>query len=288
MQHTEIGTRFKNYELITEGHLYRRTPVIIRLDGNAFHTFTRSHWGKCWSSDFNQCMSRAVENMMKKIGGAKVAYIQSDEVSILLTDYDTLVTEAWFGYDLSKVISISAGMMSAYFDREMVNYVAGFEGEKPELGNPVWFDSRAFNLPRDEVTNYFIWRQQDCIRNSISFYARQTFSDSELHGKSRREMLTMLDAKGKHWDELPAWMKNGLAVKKVITKDPKFGNILRWNVDYQVPRFSQARNYIEKYVNVDQISPEELAKAGEVVAQGIKDLTMDSKGTICGLTSYGS
>ena len=251
----DIAERFKRYELVSEGHLYRRTPIIIRLDGNAFHAFTRKIWGRTWSADFHQCMANAVMPVMKKISGAKLAYMQSDEVSILLTDYDHLSTEAWFGYDLSKVISISSGMLSAYFNKEMATFlgdrasesVGERKGSYNDTRNPVWFDARAFNVPREDVANYFVWRQMDAIRNSISFFTSQFWSHREMQGKSCRLMLAMCESKGHDWNALPSWRKNGLVIRKgfAIGED-------RWVLDHDCPTFTQDFNYIDRYVNCEK------------------------------------
>ena len=275
-RYMEIAERFKRYELVTEGHLYRRTPVIIRLDGNAFHSFTRKHWGRTWSADFNRCMSNAVMPMMQKISGAKFAYMQSDEVSILLTDYDTLATEAWFGYDLSKVVSISSGMMAAFFNKEITTFMGdkyGATNERHDTRNPVWFDARAFNLPREDVANYFVWRQMDAIRNSISFFTAQFFSHRDMQGKSCRLMLEMCKMKDQDWDALPPWRKNGLVIREGFELEP------RWVLDYDCPIFTEAFHYIDRYVDCEK--DETVETHIDVVDQGTDMETQYDKEQPC-------
>jgi len=186
-----IGDRMKaNYEDRYRIKLTRRTPVIIRLDGKAFHTLTK----KCeepFDKAFCDCMDETAFELCTDIQGAKCAYVQSDEISILLTDFDSLETEAWFDYSLQKLVSVSASLAVFYFLREW----------KPV--GPVAFDARAFNVPKDDVCNYFIWRQQDWKRNSIEMLARAHFSHLELCRKNQSDMHEMLHMKGVNWAKLP-------------------------------------------------------------------------------------
>ena len=203
MNKDSIGNRMKdNYENRYRVKLTRRTPVIIRLDGNAFHTLTR----KCikpFDNKFRSAMQYTAVALCNKIQGSKCAYVQSDEISILLTDFDTLTTEAWFDYNLQKIVSVSSGVASTNFT---INW-------NPKI--PAIFDSRAFNIPKEEVCNYFIWRQQDWMRNSILMLSQAHYSHKQLHGKNTPAMHEMLHAKGVNWAELePVW-KNG----SFITRD---------------------------------------------------------------------
>ena len=154
-----LGNRMKeNYENTYRIKLTRRTPVIIRVDGKAFHTLTRK-CKKPFDGDFYDSMYTAMYNLCMEIQGAKCAYMQSDEISVLVTDFDRLDTQAWFDYNLQKIVSISASIASTVFS---LNFRDG-----QYLG---LFDSRAFNIPKSEVKNYFIWRQKDWERNSTSTY----------------------------------------------------------------------------------------------------------------------
>jgi tRNA(His) 5'-end guanylyltransferase len=202
-----LGDRMKdNYEKRYEYKLLRRTPVIIRLDGRSFHAITQG----C-ERPFDNRISKLMEDTMlflcKEIQGAKCAYTQSDEISILLTDYSFITTQAWFDYDLQKVISISAALASTYFSKQW---------NLKEWWQPIQFDSRAFNIPVDEVCNYFIWRQKDWIRNSVSMLAQAHFSPKQLLNKSQENMHDMLHEIGVNWTDLPLRFKNG-----VLTFKPK-------------------------------------------------------------------
>lgn len=227
---TSLGDRMKNnYENRYRIKLTRRMPVIIRLDGKAFHTITR-HCNKPFDYDFYAAMNQTAYQLCKEIEGTKCAYVQSDEISLLLTDFDKLQTQAWFDYNLQKIVSVSAAMASVYFCK----YWSIFK----QKIKTAFFDSRAFNTPKEEVCNYFVWRQKDWIRNSIQILAQAHYSHKELHKKSNSDMHEMLYEKGVNWANLESWWKNG----SFIFKDgPCFGN----SSDII---FTQNREAVEKYL----------------------------------------
>lgn len=195
-----LGNRMKdNYEHRYKIGLTRRSPVIVRVDGRAFHTFTKS-----FKRPFDTRLMDAMEHAATNLGcvemqGFKLGYIQSDEASFLLTDYDTIETDAWFGYDLAKIVSISAACMTAHFN----DYLS----PHPFIA---MFDARAFNIPREEVANYFVWRAKDWERNSLQMLCQANFSHRELHGKGRAAMHEMLHEKGLNWTtDLDERQRNG-------------------------------------------------------------------------------
>jgi tRNA(His) guanylyltransferase len=212
-----LGDRMKNnYENVTRNVLVRRMPVIMRIDGKAFHTLTKS-CVKPFDKDFSDAMILAANNVMSESMGAKLAYIQSDEISILLTDYDNLESEAWFNNNIQKLCSISASMAAVAFSN-------AFEKNG-------YFDCRVFNIPKEEVNNYFIWRQQDWIRNSLQMLSRSYYNQKELHNKNTAHMHDMLMEKGVNWSKLdPARWKNGYTLFKsgVGVEDFIFKD--RWDV----------------------------------------------------------
>lgn len=236
---TNIGDRFKGYEAVTQHVLTRRVPVICRVDGNAFHTLTRRIWGKGYSDAFENIMDQSAAAMCARISGLKFIYIQGDEASMLLTDYDTIETQPWFGYNVNKLVSISAGMFTAFFNNEMQKIIGG---ELPDLNkNLSWFDSRAFNVPHDDVVNYFIWRQRDWERNSIGMFAGTVCSHKELEGKNCSERHEMMFRKGLNWAKLPVAKRRGRAIYR---KDGE------WFLDYNIPQFQKERDFINQWVNI--------------------------------------
>lgn len=194
-----LGDRMKaNYEDRYRHSLLRRVPVIVRVDGRAFHSFTRG-CNRPFDADVIVTMIEAAKAVCADAQGCKAAYIQSDEASFLLTDYDKLTTEAWFDYGQSKVESISAALMTAWFNHYW-----------PHDGKLAMFDARAFNVPREEVSNYFLWRMKDWERNSVSMYCQAHFSHKQLHGKGRQEQHDLLHSIGKNWaTDLTAQARNG-------------------------------------------------------------------------------
>ena len=196
-----LGDRMKqNYELPARFYLTRRMPVIVRIDGRAFHTFTRN-FPKPFSCKFTDSMVVAAMTVAGEMQGFKLGYIQSDEASFLLTDYDELQTEPWFGYNKSKLESVSASIMAAAFARCM---------KLVGVTDLATFDARAFNVPENDVVNYFLWRAKDWHRNSISMYTQSFFSHKELQEKSCTDMHEMLHEIGRSWTvDLMDEEKNG-------------------------------------------------------------------------------
>jgi len=226
MQTLSLDDRMKRYEGVSRIYLPRRIPVIIRVDGKAFHTFTRTHWGKHYNEEFIKLMATVAIETMSEIQGCDLCYTQSDEISFLLTDYQTIQTEPWFGYNLQKMVSISAALASSSFSRYM--------------NCQVLFDSRAFSIPIDEVTNYFIWRQQDATRNAILMLGQELFSHNQLHEKNTDQIQDMVFKEhGINFNDLPIMRKRGVAITKK-------------GIDYEIPIFTQDRNYVEQYVNVKE------------------------------------
>lgn len=214
----DIGDRMKaNYERRSRHELVRRMPVIVRVDGRAFHTYTRG-MAKPFDQRLMENMARAAWVTGQEMQGFKAAYVQSDEASFLLTDYDSLQTEGWFGYCQNKVESLSASIMTAAFNRLM---------NRPQLAH---FDARAFNVPRSEVANYFLWRMKDWERNSLQMYASTFFSHKELHRKGRAAKHEMLHGIGKNWaTDLSPRERNGTWVFPCSYANwhvtPTFGNV---------------------------------------------------------------
>jgi len=217
-----------NYENRFRYQLTRRIPVIIRVDGKAFHTLTQG----CEPFDkrLTDTMTATALHLCEEIQGVKCAYKQSDEISLLLTDYDLITTQAWFDYNLNKVVSISAALASVKFTELYNKYAI--------------FDSRAFNIPVDEVANYFIWRQKDWLRNSVAMLAQSHFSANQLHGKSQADMHEMLHSININWNDLELRFKNGTFICKIIDEPTGMSS---WQVKEDVI-FTQDRNIIEQYL----------------------------------------
>ena len=191
----------RNYEKPAKHRLTRRVPVIVRVDGRAFHTLTRNSQ-KPFDLHLINAMAVSAACVASEIQGFKLGYIQSDEASFVMTDYDTLQTDAWFGYVKAKVETIAASIMTAAFAR--CKRLANIE-------KMAFFDARSFNIPTSEVANYFLGRAKDWHRNSVSMYARAHFSHRELKGKCIPQMHEMLHSINRNWStDLTNREKNGV------------------------------------------------------------------------------
>ena len=267
-----LGDRMKsNYENRAKTYLTRRTPVIIRLDGKAFHTLTRG-MKKPYDEIFHNTMNATMKYLCENIQGCKLGYTQSDEITLLLTDYDTLSTDAWFDYNVQKICSVSASMATMAFNQYFaLNYKVYEEYVHNELKinaqevfycdsirnklHSAMFDSRCFNIPTEEVTNCFIWRQQDATRNAIQMLGQCNFSHKELHGKSCNDIQDMLMLqKGINFNDMPTEFKRGVCcVKNRVVCEPWGNRMLfdgvdegHWVLDKEIPIFTQDRDYVER------------------------------------------
>jgi|SRR5579863_1792485 len=203
-----LGNRMKTYENVTRHFLTRRMPVVIRLDGKSFHTLTKN-MKKPFDDDFKYVMEAVTKILCEEVQGCQFAYTQSDEISLLLVDYQTHDTQAWFDNNIQKIVSVSASIATAAFNSWALS--------KLTILGPAHFDARAFNLPKEEVCNYFIWRQQDATRNSIQSVGQANFSHKELHGLSCDEIQEKLfQEKQINWNDYPVTSKRG----SCITRQP--------------------------------------------------------------------
>lgn len=222
MKNDPIMERMKQfYENRNKYFLTRRTPVIIRLDGKAFHTYTKG-LDRPFDEGLIRDMQQTAIYLCQNIQGAKCAYTQSDEISILVTDFDDLNTQAWFDYNLQKMCSVSASLATGIFNQLRTQRMLDDENniethlcdlELPKLAN---FDSRCFNLPKEEVSNYFLARQKDCVKNSISMLAQSLYSHKELEGKNQSEQQELIFQKGLNWNDLYWSKKRGSFITKNV------------------------------------------------------------------------
>lgn len=195
---SNIGERIKRYEKAYDFKLTPRSCLFIRVDGKSFHTFTR-HCAKPFDSALMDAMEGAARSTADEMAGFKLGYIQSDEATFMLTDFDRHETQGWFGYELNKVVSISASLFTAHFNQRYTH----------PNGVPAVFDSRAFIVPIDDAPNVFVWRQRDWERNSIQMLARAHFSHKQCENKKMAELHEMLHTSGVNWAKLTPREKNG-------------------------------------------------------------------------------
>jgi tRNA(His) 5'-end guanylyltransferase len=259
-----IGKRMKEfYEQIPDVKLMRRTPVAIRVDGKAFHTFTRG-FRKPFDRLLMNCMQQTMKYLCMNIQGCVLGYTQSDEITLILVDYEKLDSCAWFDYRVQKMASVAASMATMSFNRQFSyaakqyirehKYIIGLPDDKEKyvkalekaLEKGAMFDARCFNIPKEEVCNLIYWRQADATRNSIQMAGYAYFSQKEMQNKNTSQVQDMLhEQKGINWNDYPTDCKRGACCKRDTN-----GN---WIIDKNIPIFKgQDRDYIEKLIYVGE------------------------------------
>lgn len=245
MKNDDLGNRMKeNYEERSRTYLTRRTPVIIRLDICHAHTFTRG-FKKPFDKIFVQTMQDTMKYLCEHIQGCVLGYTQSDEITLVLTDYANFNTSAWFDYQVQKIVSVSASMASLAFSQNFCKNLVNFEFDlldeelegtsyeeneeylkilRKARDEGAYFDARAFNIPKEDLANCILWRQKDCERNSILSLGQAHFSHKELQGKNCKEVEMMLEDKGVVWGELPTHLKRGSCCIKQLYYVDSNGN----------------------------------------------------------------
>lgn len=251
MLNDNLGDRMKKYEYVTRTYLMRRTPVIIRVDGKAFHTFTRG-FARPFDEVFSRSMQVTMLYLCENIQGCVLGYTQSDEITLVLIDYKELDSQAWFDYNIQKCASVAASMATMAFNKAFqVNaevspdfktiYAAAME-------SGAMFDARVFNIPKEEVTNCLLWRQNDASRNSIQMVGFANFSQKQMQNKSNSEVQDMLMLeKGINWNDFPTKYKRGSCCVRVPTENAERP---KWMIDNEIPIFKgEGRDYIESRIN---------------------------------------
>ena len=276
-----LGNRMKSfYEEIPKVKLIRRTPVIIRIDGKAFHTFTRG-MKRPFDEILIQSMQETTKYLCENIQGCVLGYTQSNEITLVLVDYKNLDTSAWFDYEIQKMCSIAASMttmaFNRIFNRIATQWLDNFyeewnRSEKDEkyasvliraIEQGAMFVASCFNIPKEEVTNCIYWRQLDASRNSIQMVGQAYFSHKQLQKKSCNDIQDMLMLeKGINWNNYPTHQKRGTCVvrNKVIVDQNEITTTARlrdttkgeneWIIDKEIPIFKgDGRDYIEELIN---------------------------------------
>lgn len=285
----ELGKRMKeNYESVPKTKLMRRTPVAIRIDGKAFHTFTRG-FEKPFDKVLVKSMQATMKYLCEHIQGCVLGYTQSDEITLILVDYKNLNSSAWFDYEVQKMCSIAASMATMAFNK---SFAKAFDEWKWEnlpawdnkdtnesvdeslmklceaycnaLENGAMFDARVFNIPKEEVANLVYWRQLDATRNSIQMVGQANFSHKELQKKSCNIIQDMLmTEKGINWNNYPTHQKRGSCCIKMYQTDETVwqshaedklmpNGRTKWDIDTEIPVFKdEYRSYIEELIDFE-------------------------------------
>lgn len=257
--HDDLGIRMKDfYESIPKTKLMRRTPAAIRIDGKAFHTFTRG-MKKPFDFVLMEGMQKTMQYLCENIQGCVLGYTQSDEITLILIDYKKLTSSAWLDYEVQKMCSIAASMATMAFNRYFAEAVKNCSSEDEVyltvLQNAVkkgaMFDARCFNIPKEEVCNLIYWRQLDAMRNSIQMLGQANFSHKQLQGKSCNQIQDMLVLeKGMNWNDLDPYLKRGCCC--IRQKEAEDGRP-NWLIDLEIPIFKgDDREYIENLIFIGE------------------------------------
>ena len=261
--HDDLGNRMKTfYEGIPKTKLMRRTPVAIRIDGKALHTFTKG-FKKPFDDILIKSMQDTTKYLCENIQGCVLGYTQSDEITLILVDYQNFETAAWFDYEVQKMCSIAASMatmafnraFSEYAEEHIKDYYDAWNNTKEDwkycealihaLNKGAMFDARVFNIPKEEVANLIYWRQLDATRNSIQMVGQANFSHKELQNKSCNMIQDMLlTQKDINWNDFPTYKKRGSCCIKVDGLKRS-----SWIIDKDIPIFKgEDREYIDKLI----------------------------------------
>lgn len=273
MNFNSLETRMKKYEYVTRNHLINRMPVIIRIDGKAFHTFTKG-FKKPFDQILVKTMQQTMQYLCKNIQGCVFGYTQSDEITLVLVNYKKINSCAWFDNNIQKCASISASLATLSFNNFFRYNIEEYEFAwrhnlslksveiqeehkkyieilRKAADKGALFDSRVFNVPKEEVTNNILWRQNDATRNSIEMIGHANFSQTALHKKSCNEIQDMLMLqKGINWNNFPTHLKRGSCCIRVIDEQTNRSN---WIIDTEIPIFKgDGRKYIDSLVFVGE------------------------------------
>ena len=273
--HDDLGTRMKEfYEQIPKTKLMRRTPVAIRIDGKAFHTFTRG-FRKPFDHILIKTMQETTKYLCENIQGCVLGYTQSDEITLILVDYQKLTSSAWFDYEVQKLCSISASMATIAFNKYFENNVDDYRFRKWDgvskyeegteeyiktllkaVEKGAMFDARCFNIPKEEVTNLIYWRQLDATRNSIQMVGQANFSHKELQNKTCNMIQDMLhEQKGINWNDYPIVYKRGSACvyTEYANRDMNGNYNSGWIIDKEMPILKgEDRAYVDNLVYIGE------------------------------------
>ena len=259
----ELANRMKKYERSFKTFLPERMPVIIRLDGKAFHTLTKG-FNRPFDDILRRTMVKTSEYLCANIMNCKLAYTQSDEISLLLINYENVDSCSWYQNNLQKIVSVSASMATLafnyYFEKIVGEEFNCNDWDRLPCGDNKFddgyfkmatFDSRAFVLPQEEVCNYFIWRQEDCTKNSINMVAQSEFPHEELQKLNTSQLQEKLfQERGINWNNFPVVNKRGSCITRVAY-DKNGVERHKWQEDTNIPIFTKNREYIEKFVYIN-------------------------------------
>lgn len=214
MDKSKMGNRMKGYEKITRTFLMENTPVIIRIDGKAFHTYTKPYEFP-FSDALKDVFLYTIKKTLLHLQGFTLGYYQSDEVSFFIENYKNIKSDLWFDGNIQKITSVIASIFTGYFNE----YAISLTGFTDTLA---FFDARTFNIPKEEIVNYFYWRYKDNKRNYIQSLASEYYSHKDRQGKNTQQLFDMIESTGVDvYKDIPSCYRNGTFFykeKRIIDK----------------------------------------------------------------------
>lgn len=242
----DLGDRMKQYEHLHREYLMNRVPAVIRIDGKAFHTFTRG-MEKPYDSVLQSTMQSTMKHLCENIQGAKLGYTQSDEISIFLYSGNPEAT-IWFDGNVQKIASVSASMATLAFNKFFKEF--DIDKKYENKYDQALFDARVFSVPtEDEARNCLVWRQLDAEKNSIQMLAQHHFSHKSLQGMNGGQLQDKLfTEKGINWNDVETRFKRGSScIKRDVRIITENGETLRrkWFIDDNMPVITQHRDYFK-------------------------------------------
>lgn len=244
MQFKNLEDKCLYYRGLTNYKLLPGSYVIVMLDGRSFSKLIKNKFNKPFDDNFIDMMNETAKYVCENVQGCKLAYVQSDEISLVLTDFDTPTTDAFFGYRLCKMQSIIASLATAKFNQLMLShnlekhsYDALLEDGADTLysvkdairavdnATLYQFDCKCWNVPNiNDVFAWFLYRQIDCVRNSKQQTA-QTYLPHKmlLNLDTDAQLGLLIEEKGIDWNCYPMGHKYG----RFLWKD----KVLMSNID---------------------------------------------------------
>ena len=209
---TNLGDRMKAYERETERTMMPLLPVLARVDGRSFHTFTRD-FRRPYDEGMSQLMADTALLLAEETN-ACMAYTQSDEITLAWLSKEPK-SQIWFAGRHSKMVSQIAALATLHFYRLLVERMPKYAPRLPS------FDGRVWQVPNvEEGANVFLWRELDATKNSISMAAQSVYSHKELHQKNGSQKQEMLFQRGINWNDYPAFFKRGSYIQRRTVQKP--------------------------------------------------------------------
>lgn len=244
-----LSDRMKGYENVTNYSLYSRMPIVLRIDGRAFHTLTKG-MEQPFDDKFITLMNYTMIEVFEEFPDAVLGYVQSDEISIVLCPYSNYETEPVFSARIQKICSVAASIATQAFIKTL--YEINKEWSEKYINRNITFDCRCFNLQKDEVLNYFLWRQQDCKRNSILSAAQKFLGKKNCIGFKTPELIDKMsnELNIDYWTTIPDFVHYGRSCYRVTGYGVKIDTL-----DFSNERVKEAVN---KMVNLDYTNKSEI------------------------------